>query len=99
MIDTELEEIGNIKVQHRFNRGDYHDPDEVKTVKKWLLAKDKEREFLAACERASISSALEASRVARRAHLIAFTALIVPTVSAREQVTAIVGAFLNLCTP
>ncbi len=99
MTDTELDEIGDTEVRHRFDRGDYHDPEEVKTVKKWLRAKDKERDFLAACERASISSALEASRAARRANLIAFLALIISAISAREQVTAIVGTFLNWFAP
>jgi hypothetical protein len=99
MTDIELEDVGDTEVRHRFDRGDYRDPEEVKRVKKWLRAKDKERDFLAACERASMLSALEASRAARRANLIAFLALIISAISAREQLTAIVGAFLKSFAP
>lgn len=72
MTDAKLEEIGYAEVLHRFERGDYHDPAELKTVKRWMGGKDKERKFLADCERASISAALEANRAAGRAGLIAF---------------------------
>ena len=32
----ELDELGHEGVRHRFDRGDYHDPTEIKSVKKWL---------------------------------------------------------------
>lgn len=95
MTDAELEEIGYAEVLHRFERGDYHDPAELKTVKRWMGGKDKERKFLADCERASISAALEANRAARRAGLIAFLALLISTFSAREQIVAIIEATLR----
>jgi hypothetical protein len=95
MTDAELEEIGYAKVLQRFERGDYYDPAELKTVKKWMAGKDRERKFLADCERASISAALEANRAARRAGLMAFLALLISIVSAREQVIAFVEAVLR----
>ncbi|MBK8525469.1 MAG: hypothetical protein IPL58_16420 [Betaproteobacteria bacterium] len=95
MTDAELEEIGYAEVLHRFERGDYHDPAELKTVKRWIGDKDRERKFLADCERASISAALEANRAARRAGLMAFLALLISTISAREQIIAFVEAVLR----
>lgn len=95
MTDAELDEIGYADVLHRFERGDYHDPAELKTVKRWMGGKDKERKFLADCERASISAALEANRAARRAGLIAFLALLISIVSAREQIIAFVEVVLR----
>lgn len=92
MTPTELEDIGCVEVLHRFGRGDYHDPAELKIVKKWLKGKEKERKFLANCERASISAPLDANRAARRASLIALLALIISTFSARDQVIAFVEA-------
>lgn len=95
MTDAELDEIGYADVLHRFERGDYHDPAELKTVKRWMGGKEKERKFLADCERASISVALVANRAAQRAGLIAFLALLISIISAREQVIAFVEAVLR----
>lgn len=99
MTDTDLEVIGYTEVRHRFDRGDYCDPTEITIVKKWLHAKDKERDFLAECERASISSALVANRSARRATLIAFLALVVSAISARDQILAITEIILKSLFP
>lgn len=99
MTNADLDDTGYAEIQHRFERGDYHDPVEFKAVKNWLRTQDKEREHLAACERASISSALEATRAAQRANLVAFLALVVSAISAREEVAAIVRVMLNAFTP
>ncbi|MCP5205496.1 MAG: hypothetical protein H6992_15160 [Pseudomonadales bacterium] len=95
MTDNDLEEIGCAEVQHRLDRGDYCDHAELKTVTKWLKAKDKEREFRATCERASISSALVANRAARRANIIAFLALVISAVNAQDQILAFIGSILQ----
>ncbi len=90
MTNDDLDDLGYEKVQHSFDRGDYLDSTELKTVKKWLHSKEKEHKFLAACERASISSALEAKRAARQANLVAFLALVISVISAREHVGVLV---------
>ena len=95
MTDTDLDEVGYAKVLHSFERGDYNDPAKLKAVKKWLRVKDKERDFLAACERASVSSALEAARAARRANIIAFLALVASAISARAELMILVRALLD----
>lgn len=87
MTDAELEEIGYAEVLHRFERGDYHAPEELKVVKKWMGGKDKKRKFLTDCERAS-TAALDANGAARWASLITFLALLISIFSAREQVIA-----------
>ena len=99
MTEPDLEEMGEAEVRHRFERGDYHDPSDVSSVKRWLLAKDKERAFAAACQRASVSAALNASRAARRANGIAIGAVIIAAVGAHEQVTSIIRAFLDAVWP
>jgi hypothetical protein len=72
--DSELDEIGEEKVRNRLNRGDFCDPSEVLVVKRWLSHKDKERDFISRCERASLSSALNANNNARTANKIAIIA-------------------------
>jgi hypothetical protein len=96
MTDIEFEELGYAETQLRFERGDYCDPAELNSVKQWLQAKDKEQEFIAACQRASMSSALDANRTARLASLIAFFAFVVSVISAREQLGSFVGVILSL---
>lgn len=99
MTDSELEEIGEAEIRHRIERGDYHAPSESLAVKKWLRGKDKEREFFAACQRASISSALDASRAARRANLIAIAAFVIAAICAQEKIWSLIGALLNAVKP
>jgi hypothetical protein len=96
MTDTDLDEIGYDEVRHRLNRGDYCDPEELKVVMKWLQGKVRERDFLADCERANLSSALVANNAARRATLIAFLALIISVLSARDQILAFVSELIEL---
>jgi hypothetical protein len=91
----DLDDLGYAEVRHRFDRGDYFDPSELKVVKTWLRRQEKEQEFIAACERASISSALEAGRAARRANLIAFLALLISTISTREHIGALVTTIIG----
>ena len=92
MTDAELEAIGYAAARQRFERGDYCDPSELKYVKKWLHTKEKEQEFLAACQRASMSSALNADRAARRSSLIAILVLVISAIGAREQL----GLFVRM---
>lgn len=99
MTDADLEEIGYAEIQHRFERGDYHEPDELKAVKKWLRAQVKERQLLAACERASISSALEAAQTARRANFIAILAVAISAIAAQEEIGALFKMVLNSVKP
>lgn len=47
----DLDELGYEEIKHRFDRGDYHDPTEIKSVKKWLSNQEKEQEFIASCKR------------------------------------------------
>ena len=91
----DLDDLGYAEVRRHFDRGDYLDPSELKVVKKWLRRQEKEKEFIAACEHASISSALEARRAARRANLIAFLALLISAISAREHIGALVTSILG----
>ena len=97
--NTHFDEIGHAEVQQCFERGDYNDPKELRAVKKWSEAKNKECEFLVACERASISSALDANKAAQRANLIAVLALVISAISAREQISAVLGTILNIFGP
>ncbi len=99
MTDAELEEIGETEIRHRLERGDYHAPAELSAVKKWLQGKDKEREFLAACQRAGISSALDASRAARRANFIAIVAVVIAAIGAHEKIASLFGALINSVKP
>jgi hypothetical protein len=99
MTDAQLEEIGDVEVRLRFERGDYLDPAELKTVKKWLQTNVKEREHLAACKRASISSALDATRSARRANVIAILALVISAAAAHDQIDTIVKAIFYSVKP
>jgi hypothetical protein len=96
MTDSDLDEIGYDEVQHRLDRGDYCDPEELKVVMKWMQGKVREKEFLAACERASLSSAFVANNAARRATLIAFLALIISVFNARDQILAVVSELIEL---
>jgi hypothetical protein len=95
MTDADFEEFGYAEIRHRFDRGDFHDLAELRAVEKWLRAKDKEREFLVACKHASMSSALEATRAARRANLIALFALALAAISAHDQVGVVVGSIMS----
>jgi hypothetical protein len=97
MTDTELEEIGYDKIFNHLERGDYQDPAELKVVKKWLEVKDKERKHLADCQRADTSFALDASRSASIARIIAIVALVISFLSlvisflGAEQIKALLG--------
>jgi len=99
MTEPEIEEIGEAEVRHRFERGDYHDPSDVSLVKRWLGSKDKEREVLAACQRASISASLDASRAARLANHIAIAAVIIAAIGAHEEISSIISALLDAVKP
>lgn len=99
MTDAELEEIGEAEIRHRVERGDYHAPAELSTVTKWLQRKDKEHDFLAACKRASVSSALDASRAARRANFIAIVAVVIAAIGAHEPIASLFSAIFNAVKP
>ncbi len=92
MTNDDLDELGYEEVRHCFDRGDYYDLTELKAVEKWLRGREKEHQFIAACERASVSSALDAKRSARWAILVAFLALVISAINAREQVGALVDS-------
>lgn len=95
MADIDFEEIGYDEIRRRVQRGDYHDQVELKAVHKWLRARERERKYLAECERANIASALNASHAARRANLIALLALVISILSARDQVVAVLQALIS----
>ncbi|WP_133091926.1 hypothetical protein [Thauera propionica] len=90
-----LDDLGYEEVRHRLDRGDYLDPYELKVVKKWLHRQEKEQEFIASCKRATISSALETGRVARRANWIAVLALLISAIGAREHIVALLETILS----
>lgn len=79
--DEELDGLGLEKVQHQLDRGDWADADEIRKVKSWLTKAKRQREFLKKCERASVSSALDAKRRATWANVIAILALVVSVAS------------------
>ena len=91
----DFDQLGYEEIKHRFDRGDYHDPTEIKSVRKWLRNQEKEQEFIASCKRASISAALDAQRAARHANLIAFLALLVSVIAAYEPIFALIGRVLG----
>ena len=91
----DLDELGYEEIKHRFDRGDYHDPTEIKSVKKWLRNQEKEQEFIASCKRASISAALDAHRAAWRANLMAFLALFVSFIAAHEPIFTLIERVLG----
>lgn len=79
--DEELDELGLPEVQHRFDRGDWADKDEIRKVSFWLKKAKRQEEFLRECERANVSSALDARRLAILANVVAVLALIVSVIS------------------
>lgn len=74
---SELEDLNEDELRHRFERGDFVAQDDIKKVKRLLKKHEKEREFLKACKKASISSALVAQRRSRNANILAVAALVV----------------------
>lgn len=96
---SDLDALGEAEVRHRLERGDYHDPVEISAVSKWLKKAEKERLFLAECERASRSSALVAEKSAKRANFLAWAALIVSIIAAQDDITCIITALLSRFTP
>ena len=79
--DEELDELGLTEVQHRFDRGDWAETDEIRSVSSWLGKAKKQEEFLKKCQRASVSSALDTKRLAILANVVALLALIVSVIS------------------
>ena len=79
--DEELDELGLAEVQHRFDRGDWADTDEICRVSCWLKKAKNQEQFLKKCERASVSSALDTRRLAVLANVVALLALIVAVIS------------------
>lgn len=74
---SELEDLDGDELRHRFERGDFVAQDDIKLVKRLLKKHEKKREFLKACEEASVSSALVAQRRSRNANILAVAALVV----------------------
>ncbi len=93
--EKQLEELGSDEVRNRIARGDYVHPTELRAATNWLKAKDKDSDFLAECQRASISAALDATRLARRANYIAITAVMVAAMGAHEKIRALFGILIG----
>lgn len=83
---SDLEDLDEDALRHRLDRGDFLAKDDLKLVKRLLKKYEKEREFLKACEKASISSALVAQRRSRNANILAATALVVSIVGLVWQI-------------
>lgn len=83
---SELEDLDEDELRHRFERGDFVAQDDIKLVKRLLKKHKKEREFLRACEKASVSSALVAQRRSRNANILAVAALVVSIAGLAWQV-------------
>ena len=99
MSEKDLDELGDAEVQHRLDRGDFHDSAELAVVTRWLNDAAKERTFLAACQRASTSSALDAGTQARRANWIAAVALAISAIGAYKELNTIFRLLLSAFTP
>lgn len=84
------------KIKNKFDRGDYINQKEIKFVKNWLRAQEKEREFIAACERASISAALNASQSAKKANLVALFALLFSVIGAFENLKLLLSQIVSI---
>lgn len=74
---SEIEDLNEDELRHRFERGDFVSKDDIKLVQRLLKKHENEREFLKSCERASISSALIAQRSSRNANILSGVALVV----------------------
>jgi len=94
--ECDFDVLGYEEVKKRFDRGDFIDASEVNAVKKWLRQEEKERNFYLACQRASISSALDASHAARRANLIAWIALFFSAIAASQQIEILISALFSM---
>jgi len=79
--NDELDSLGEPEVQHRLDRGDWCDTEEVLVVQAWLRRAAKERKFREQCERASVSSALDARRLALMGNAIALGALVIAVIA------------------
>lgn len=88
-MSPDFEKMGYDEVRRRFDRGDYHDPNEKAFAEKWLKNQDNEKEFIKRCERASMSSSLDAKRAARQANLLSVVALVIAAVGARDDIYSI----------
>lgn len=73
----ELEELTEVELRFRFERGDFVARKDIKTVKKILKKYEKEAAFIERCEKASISAALVSQRRSLTANIIAVAALLV----------------------
>jgi len=79
--NEELDALGESEVQHRLDRGDWCDQEELLLVRAWLRTAAKDRKFQERCVRASVSSALDAKRLAIAGNLIALAALVVAIIA------------------
>lgn len=88
---SELEDLDEGELRHRFDRGDYVAQDDIKRVKRLLKNHEKERKFLQSCERASFSSALVAQKRSRNANLLAGLAPIISIACLVWQISSAAG--------
>ena len=89
MSDFDHNKLGQLcegDLKERYERGDFVAPDDVRFVESQLEKHVKEREFLAACEKASKSAALVAQRRSLFANIIAAIALILSLASLLWQI-------------
>lgn len=86
MTENNLEELEESELRHRYDRGDYVDPSEIRLAKKLLNKFEKDRNFKVECENASIAAALNADKRARTSNVIAVIALVVSVTSLVWQI-------------
>ena len=79
--NEELDSLGEAEVEHQLARGDWCDETELLIVKSWLRRAERKRKFQEKCERASVSSALDAKRLAILSTLVSLGALVVAIIA------------------
>ena len=99
MMESYLNEIGEVEIRHRLDRGDYHDPVELTNISKWLRSKDDENRFLEACRKASVSAALDASRSSRHANYIAMIAVFLALIANHQIIRSFMSSIFAFIKP
>lgn len=90
MNEAEMSQLNETELRHRFERGDFHSESESVVAQRLLRAFEREAEFLAQCERADLSAALDTKKLAKTANQIAIFAAIMAAIASVLAVMAYV---------
>jgi len=100
MTISDLELLDETVVRCKYERGDFYKSSDLSLVKRWLSDKDKERKLSDACDRASKSADLDASRQRKLNNLIAIATLILSaTIGLKEEIFSTIDFLLKFIKP